>query len=95
MNSKVKDSKILAAFKPGEQLDTAQVLSRVRCMSEMQVFRSMIRLEKRGYMRRFYDDIYIRYPWGGGVWTEEQRREEMESVRFENRHGQDPTRPRN
>lgn len=59
MNSKKKDQAVLAAFKPGEQLDTAQVLTRVNCMSEMQVFRSMVRLRKRGLLQRVWDDECI------------------------------------
>ena len=62
MNSRKKDQAVLAAFKPGEQLDTAQTLSRVHCMSWAQVFRSMIRLEKRGYLQRVWDDIYAAQP---------------------------------
>jgi hypothetical protein len=81
MNSKVKDSKVLAAFKPGEQLDTAQVLSRVHCMSWAQVYVAKIRLEKRGYLGRVYDDIYVRYPYQGDIWTEGQREEAIQFVR--------------
>ena len=58
VNSKKKDQAVLAAFKPCEQLNTAQVLIRVHCMSWAQVFRSMIRLEKRGYLQRVWDDTY-------------------------------------
>lgn len=59
MNSRKKDQTVLAAFKPGEQLNTDEALSRVRCMSWNQVFRSMIRLERRGYLQRVWDDEYL------------------------------------
>lgn len=59
MNSKKKDQAVLAAFQPGERLNTHQVLLRVHCMSWNQVYRSMIRLRKRGLLQRVWDDECI------------------------------------
>ena len=59
VNSRKKDQSVLAAFQPGEQLDTAQALSRVHCMSWNHVYRSMVRLRKRGLLQRVWDDECI------------------------------------
>lgn len=59
MNSKKKDQTVLAAFKAGDSLNTDKVHSRVHCMSWNQVYRSMLRLRKRGLLQRVWDDECI------------------------------------